>query len=168
MLDDFNIKLTIINEFRTLHMKNMNLYIFRTEFQRIFFDLNYVDDVFMTKTIHKLHNRIQRSIVIVFEIKNIYGLTHQCWRIYKKIIQSNKIKRVVKKINRQKKRRFAISYIIFSNVFFYSKIFVSVSFSRKILSKNKSRLFNSSSNTTFRLINKETLTFFYTKTLFQI
>ena len=58
MFDDFNKKLTIINEFRVLRMKNENFYIFRVEFQRIFFSLNYVDDVFMTKIIHKLHDRI--------------------------------------------------------------------------------------------------------------
>ena len=58
MFDDFNKKLTIINEFRVLHIKIKNFYIFQTKFQRIFFNLNYVDDVFMTKMIHKLHNRI--------------------------------------------------------------------------------------------------------------
>ena len=58
MFNDFNKKLTIINEFRVLRVKKKKYHIFKTEFQRISFDLNYVDDVFMTKMIHKLHNRI--------------------------------------------------------------------------------------------------------------
>ena len=77
MFNDFNKKLTIINEFRALHIKIKNFYIFWAKFQRISFGLNYVDDVFMTKIIHKLYNRIQRFIAIVFKIKNIYELTHK-------------------------------------------------------------------------------------------
>ena len=78
LFDDFNKKLTIINEFRALHIRDKNFHIFWAEFQQISFDLNFVDDVFMTKIIHKLHNRIQRFIAIVSKIKNIYKLTHQC------------------------------------------------------------------------------------------
>ena len=75
----------------------------------------------MIKIIHKLHNQIQRFIAIAFEIKNIYELTYQCQRIYKNMIQSNRTKRVVNKINQQKQRRVAISDVTFSNVIYFQK-----------------------------------------------
>ena len=76
------------------------------------------------------------------------------------MIQLNKTKRVVNRINQQKQRRLVTSNVIFSNVIFFSTVFVSVSFLRKILFESKSRLLNLSSNAIFRLINKETLIFF--------
>ena len=117
--------------------------------------------------IHQLHNRIQRFIAITFKIKNIYELTHKCERIDKSMIQLNKTKRVVNKINQQKQRRVVILNVIFLNVIFFSKTFVLISFSQKILLQSKSRLFNFSSNVTLRLINKKTLIFFKQKRCFK-
>ena len=94
-------------------------------------------------------------------------MTYQCQRIYESMVRSNKTKRVVNRINQQKQHRVAISNVIFSNVIFFSKIFVSVSFSRKTVFESKSRLFNFSSKTTFRLISKEALNFFKQKRWFK-
>ena len=44
------------------------------------------------------------------------------------MIQLNKTKRVINKINQQKQRRVVVSDVIFSNVIFFSKAFVSISF----------------------------------------
>ena len=83
------------------------------------------------------------------------------------MIQSNKTKRVVNKIDQQKQRRVAILNVIFPNVTFFSKAFVSVSFLRETFFENKSRLFNFSSNATFRLINKEALILYKQKRCFK-
>ena len=61
----------------------------------------------MTKMIHKLHLSIQRLISVKSSIKNIYELIKQCQRIYENIIQTDKTKRIVNRIDQQKQRRFA-------------------------------------------------------------
>ena len=72
-----------------------------------FFDLNQIDDAFMTKMIHKLHLNIQRLISIKFSIKNIYKLSKQCQRMYESDIQIDKSERNVNKIDQQKQRQIA-------------------------------------------------------------
>ena len=109
----------------------------------------------MTKMTRKLHFIIERLILIQFSVKNIYESAKQFERIYKNEIQVDKSKRIVNKIDQQKQRRKT-----FSNVVTFSKTFVSITFSRKILFENRSRLFNFSSNAVFRLSSKKVLIFF--------
>ena len=153
VFNNFNRKLIVINEFRALRMSDKNFHFFWAEFQRISFDLNYNENTLMTKMIHKLHSKLQRLIVIKNSITNIYDLTKQCQRIYERKFQVDKTKRVTNWINQQRQRRFATSFdVVASSVI----IFALFSFFRKFLFEIKSRLFNFSSNATFRLINKET------------
>ena len=106
----------------------------------------------MTEMIHKLHSKLQRLIVIKNQITNIYDLTKQCQRIYEKNLQTNKTKRMTNRINQQKQRRLATFFdVAVSSVM----SFAFFSFFSKSFFESKSRLFNLSSNATFRLISKE-------------
>ena len=152
VFDDFNRKLIVINEFRALRMSDKNFYFFWAEFQRISVDLNYNENTLMTKMIHKLHSKLQRLIMIEHQIANIYNLTKQCQRIYEKDLQIDKTKRVTNRINQQKQRQFATFFdVVVSSVM----TFAFFSFFRKSLFESKFRLFDFSSNATFRLISKE-------------
>ena len=104
--------------------------------------------------IHKFHSIFQSLIVVEHQIENVYELTKQCQRIYKKNIQVDKSKRIVNRINMQKQRRirtfdvvafFAFAFTTFASAFFFRQTFL----------KSKSRLFNSSSDTIFRLTQKK-------------
>ena len=74
-------------------------------------------------------------MAIVFKIKNIYKLTNQCQRIYKSMIQLNKIERVVNEINQQKQRRIVILNVIFPNVIFFRTFSYHFRFYEKKISK---------------------------------
>ena len=157
VFDDPNRKLTAINEFRALRMGDKDFHTFWAEFQRISFDLNYADDVLMTEMIHKLHNRIQRSIAIAPEAKNIYELAHQCQRIYEGMLQSDRTKRFANRIDQQKQRRAATSGGTSSGAASSSKALVPAPFPRKALPESKPRLFNPSPDAVPRLTSKEAL-----------
>ena len=123
IFDNFNKKLTAINKFRILRIKNKNTHFFWEEFQRTVFNFIYYDEILMTKMIHKLHSTFQRLIVVEFSTKSVYNLTKQCQRIYKSDFQVDKIKRIVNKINMQKQQRIRTFDVV---VFFFS------SFSRSL------------------------------------
>ena len=105
----------------------------------------------MTKMIHKFHSKFQRLIMIKNQVTNIYDLTKQCQRIYEKNLQIDKTKRIANRINQQKQKRLTT---FFDDVVLFVMIFA-LSVFRKSFFESKLRLFNFSSNTTFRLINKE-------------
>ena len=106
----------------------------------------------MTKMIHKLHSKLQRLIMIKNQVANIYNLTKQCQRIYERNLQTNKTKRMTNRINQQRQRRLTTSFdVVASSVM----NFAFFSFFSKSLFESKSRLFNFSSNATFRLISKK-------------
>ena len=106
----------------------------------------------MTEMIHKLHSKLQRLIVIENQVTNIYDLTKQCQRIYERNLQANKTKRMTNRINQQRQRRLATSFDVAASSALSFALF---SFFSKSLFESKSRLFNLSSNATFRLISKE-------------
>ena len=59
----------------------------------------------MIEIIHKFHSIFQRLIVVESQVENVYELTKQCQRIYKKDIQVDKSERIVNRIDMQKQRR---------------------------------------------------------------
>ena len=86
------------------------------------------------------------------QVTNIYNLTKQCQRTYERNLQVDKTKRVTNRINQQRQRRFATFFDVAAS---FVMIFAFLSFFRKSFLESKSRLFNFSSNATFRLISKE-------------
>ena len=56
----------------------------------------------MIEIIYKFHSTFQRLIAVEFQVENVYELTKQCQRIYKKNIQVDKSKRILNRINMQK------------------------------------------------------------------
>ena len=156
IFNDFNRKLTIINEFRILRMSDKNFHTFWAKFQQIIFNLNYNDKTLMIEMIHKFHLTFQRLIVVELSVENVYELTKQCQRIYERNIQIDKSKRIVNRINMQRQRRIrTLNVVVFSFTVFSLAIIVSALFFRQIFFESKSRLFDSLSNAVFRLTQKK-------------